>query len=59
LAKIFCHFANVGLRTNVFREEVIADHTEEENKNTLQDCWRNSKPDWIIFRSKSHALHTL
>jgi len=29
----------------------------EEYKNTLQDYWSSSKPDWTIYGSKNHALH--
>jgi len=48
-----------GMRTNSFREETIADHEVEEHKNTLQDYWRSSKPDFTICRKKKHALHSL
>jgi len=30
LSKAFCHFPNAGMRTNVFREDAIADHKVEE-----------------------------
>jgi len=43
------------MRTNAFREEAVADYKVKQYKNTLQDCWRNSKPDWSFAR----ALHSL
>jgi len=30
VSKAFFHFPNVGMRTNVFREEAMADHKVEE-----------------------------
>ena len=49
----FCHFPNVRMQANDFREETVADHKAEEYRNTLQDYWRSSKPDLIIYRNKT------
>jgi len=35
LSKAYCHFRSIGMRTNVFREEAIADHKVEEYWNEL------------------------
>ena len=32
LSKAFCHFPSVRMRTDVFREEAIADHKWKNNK---------------------------
>jgi len=41
------------MQANDFREETVADHKAEEYRNTLQDYWRSSKPDLIIYRNKT------
>jgi len=47
------------MRTNVFREEAVAEREMEELKNKLQEYWRSSKPDAIISKSYNCALHFL
>jgi len=58
LSERFCHFPNVRMMMNAFREEAITDHKVEEYKNTLQGT-RSSKLDLTIHRNKTHALRSL
>jgi len=39
------------MRTNAFREEVIANHKVKEYTNKLQGYWKSYKPDLNICRS--------
>jgi len=55
LSKTFCHFPNVRMRTNAFREEAFSDCKEEECKNKLQGYWRSSTPDLTSCRNKNNA----
>jgi len=44
---------NARMRANAFHEKTIADLKVEEYKNTLQEYWWSSTPDFTICRSKS------